>query len=57
MNSKEKKRQAIKKAQDDANAAKERLISIMYELEEAGAIRQARSLEKIIARLEVWQNK
>ena len=32
----------------EANKAKDQLISIMYSLEEAGGIKEANSLEKII---------
>lgn len=42
---------------DDANVAKERLMEIADELREAGGIREANSLETIIWKLEVWQNK
>lgn len=48
---------AIEQGQRDANTPKERLMEIANKLEEEGAIRQARSLETIIARLEEWQNK
>lgn len=43
--------------QNDANNAKERLMEICYKLEEAGFIRQAKSLDTIICKLEEWQNK
>ena len=51
------KQETIRKAQSEAESAKSRLINIMYELEEAGAIRQAKSLGTIIAKLETWQSK
>ena len=57
MTRKEKRDEAIRTAQNEAEKAKMRLLQIMGELEEAGAIRQAKSLETIIARLEAWQNK
>ena len=41
---------------DRANVHKEELMNIMHELEEAGFIRKAHSLEKIIEKLETWQN-
>lgn len=44
------------KAQQDAEWAKERLINIMYKLEEAGFVRKAKSLGTIIGNLETWQN-
>lgn len=51
------KQETIRKAHSEAESAKSRLISIMYELEEVGAIRQAKSLGTIIEKLETWQNK
>ena len=47
----------LRKKQSDVNIAKDRLIEIMYALEEEGFIRQAKSLDTIIVKLEVWQNK
>lgn len=41
----------------DANAAKSRLIDVMDKLLCEGFIKEAEQLEKIIIRLEVWQNK
>lgn len=43
--------------QDEANHAKDRLISIMVQLEIEGFIREAKSLGTIIGKLEVWQHK
>lgn len=40
-----------------ANTAKERLMDIASRLEELGGIREAKSLETIIWKLEAWQNK
>lgn len=40
--------------QDEANAAKDRLISIEYKLRDAGFIREANSLSTIIWKLEEW---
>lgn len=51
------KREQIEELKEEANVAKDRLIKIMYELEDIGAIREARSLETIIEKLEIWQNK
>ena len=51
------KRDQIEELKEEANVAKDRLIKIMYELEDIGAIREARSLETIIEKLEIWQNK
>lgn len=47
----------IRRLQEDANVAKERLMQIAWELEEIGAIQKSKSLETIIAHLEMWQNK
>ena len=47
----------IYRAKNEANAAKDRLISIEWKLREIGAIREANSLSTIIGRLETWQNK
>ncbi len=41
----------------DINVAKERLMRVASELEDAGGIREAKSLETIIWKLEEWQNK
>ncbi len=46
----------IARLQEEANVAKERLSRISNELYHIGAIRQAKSLETIMARLEIWQN-
>lgn len=43
--------------QSEANSPKEQLMKIMDELEEAGFIREAKSLGTIIFKLEIWQNK
>ena len=51
------KLESIKRAHDEANTAKERLIGIMYDLESVGAIRQAQTLGTIIGKLEAWQHK
>ena len=41
----------------ECNPAKERLIEMMHNLYSIGANKEAEQLEKIIIRLEVWQNK
>ena len=56
MTKTEIKREAIEQAHDEANTAKDRLISIQYDLEAAGAIRQAQTLGTIIGKLEAWQH-
>lgn len=40
-----------------ANSAKDKLISLEYELREAGFERKANSLSTIIGKLEAWQHK
>lgn len=51
------KKEEIERIKSDVNPAKDRLTRIMYELEDLGAIREAHSLETIIEKLEIWQNK
>ena len=41
----------------ECNVAKSRLIEVMDSLLSIGAYKDAEQLEKIIIRLEVWQNK
>lgn len=51
--------QIVQKAKAEANSPKDKLISILHELEEygtSGAIREAKKLEAIIIKLEIWQN-
>lgn len=48
--------QIVQKAKAEANSPKDKLISILHELEECGAIREAKKLESIIIKLEIWQN-
>ena len=52
-----KDKQRIEQLKSDANAPKHKLMEIADKLYEYGAMREARSLETIIARLEIWQNK
>ena len=40
-----------------ANSAKHELIKLLHELEEVGEVKAAAQLEKIIIKLEVWQNR
>ena len=54
---KEEKRAKIAHLKNEACTPKSRLMELAYELEEVGAIREAKSLESIIWKLEVWQNK
>ena len=46
----------LKETECDVENAKQKLISVMHKLEEVNAIREARSLETIIEKLEKWQN-
>ena len=50
-------KERIESLKSDANSAKERLMNIAQELYQERAIREAKSLETIIAKLEAWQNK
>ena len=50
------KEKAMDSIQYDVNVAKSRLIDVMHELEEHGAIRKAGSLATIIEKLERWQH-
>lgn len=52
-----KDKQSIEQLKSDANAPKHKLMEIVDKLYACGATREARSLETIIARLEIWQNK
>lgn len=54
---KENKERIINECECAANVAKERLIEILDKLYEVGAIRKAKSLDTIIGKLEMWQNK
>ena len=54
---KAEKREFVEGCKRNANTAKERLIDIMQNLECVGADREAAALEKIIIKLEVWQNR
>ena len=51
------KQEKIRYYKDNANKAKDHLISLQYALEDIGAIREANSLGTIIQKLETWQNK
>lgn len=41
----------------DANSPKEELMRIAAELYDIGAVREAKTLETIIGKLEAWQDK
>lgn len=47
----------IERLKSSANVAKDRLISIVSDLESIGAIRESKSLYTIVGNLEAWQNK
>jgi hypothetical protein len=52
---KTRKQEAITQAIEDINPLKSRLMGVYNDLMSAGAEREARSLDTIIARLEGWQ--
>jgi len=52
-----KDKSEVYRIKNEVNTAKDRLTSAMYELEEIGAKREAKTLETIIIKLEIWQNK
>ena len=52
-----KNRFEIAELKSEANVAKDKLIKIMNDLLEINATREAKSLETLIIKLEVWQNK
>lgn len=52
-----KDQRTVQRIKSEINPAKERLMRAADELREAGAIRDANSLETIIEKLEIWQNK
>ena len=47
----------IEHLKSEASSPKDRLMVIANSLYDEGAVREAKSLETIIARLEEWQNK
>ena len=51
------RKEFIEGCKRNANSAKERLIDIMDNLRCVEASREADALEKIIIKLEVWQNR
>lgn len=53
----EEKRAAVAHIKNEACTPKSRLMELAYRLEELGAIREANSLNSIIWKLELWQNK
>lgn len=53
----EEKRAAVAHIKNEACTPKSRLMELAGKLDEIGAAREARSLESIIWKLEIWQNK
>ena len=53
----EEKRHEINHIKSEASTPKSRLMELAYKLEEVGAVREQKSLESIIWKLELWQNK
>ena len=53
----QERREQTEQIKSEANSPKERLIELVYKLEEIGNKRAAKSLEQIIEKLEIWQNK
>ena len=47
----------IERMKSEVTSPKERLMDIANRLEECGAIREAKSLDTIITKLEAWQNR
>ena len=56
-NNNEHKEEALRNANNTINTAKDRLLSIVWELEEAGLKRKAKSLYRLVGELELWQHK
>lgn len=53
----EEKRAEVAHLKNEACTPKSRLMELAMKLDEIGAAREARSLESIIWKLEIWQNK
>lgn len=51
------KAEEVRRIKENVNPAKDRLISALNELEALGKKREAKTLENIIIKLEVWQNR
>lgn len=50
-------KERIQSIKNEANSAKEKLMSLEDKLLNNGAIKEAEQLNKIIAKLELWQNR
>ena len=46
----------FKQACDHIDTIKDKLFQIVYELEEAGYVRKAKSLDTLIGKLEAWEH-
>jgi len=46
----------VERAQLDANRAKDILMALVRRLDRNGGVRHAKSLDRIVLRLEAWQN-
>ena len=57
MMNKQEKRDYIEHIKREACTPKSRLMELAEKLGEAGAVRDQKSLESIIWKLELWQNK
>ena len=51
-----KEKDAFEKSCNKIDSIKQELMSLVYELEEDGYKRKAKSLETIVARLEAWEH-
>ena len=51
------KAEEVRRIKENVSPAKDRLISALNELEALGKKREAKTLENIIIKLEVWQNR
>lgn len=51
------KKEEINNIKSEANHAKESLMSLEEKLIDIGAIKEAEQLNKIIMKLEIWQNR
>ena len=54
---KREQKEFVEQCKGNANKPKDYLLMIMDNLRQVGADREADALEKVIIRLEVWQNK
>ena len=54
---KAEKRDYVDHIKREACTPKSRLMELAFKLEEVGAVREQKSLESIIWKLELWQNK